>query len=75
MHGERINQMFCGNNNSLLWSIIILILLFGTENGIGCGCGCNNTITAADAAATDNQTAHLGAFAPSFLLRRPLGRG
>lgn len=41
--------MFCGNNNSCLWVLIIIILLFGCGNGCcgnscGCGngCGCNN---------------------------------
>ena len=40
--------MFCGNNNSCIWIIIILLVLFfacggcGCGNNDGCGCGCGN---------------------------------
>lgn len=36
--------MFCGNNNSCLWVLIIIILLFGCGGGCnnGCGNGCGN---------------------------------
>lgn len=34
--------MFCGNNNSCLWVLIIIILLFGCNGGCNGGCGCNN---------------------------------
>ena len=38
--------MFCnGCNNSSLWLIILIIILFGCGNGCGynnCGCGCDN---------------------------------
>ena len=37
--------MFCDNcNNSSLWLIILIIILFGCGNGCGCSnnCGCDN---------------------------------
>jgi len=34
--------MFCnGCNNSSLWLIILIIILFGCGNGCGNGCGCS----------------------------------
>ena len=43
---EKGYYMFCnGCNNSSLWLIILIIILFGCGNGCGnnCGCGCGNS--------------------------------
>ena len=65
--------MFCGNNNSCLWVLIIIILLFGCGGcnngcgGCGNGCGCNN--------GCGNNSCGCGCLETDSVLAFPFGEG